>query len=218
MTESEGPPKLAELIARLRQPGAQLALLGGLLGVMVLAILLTDLATGGHAEPPPALGSTIQVTPGARTVIVPTLAPIGTPTPVIASTPTPSSEADALARDAQRLQDLALIEAALAEYRDRFGEYPNTSANLQTMCNYKDLDKGCDLKKVLDKDQQGILEDPLGEPLANGYWYASDGKSYTIWMLREGPGKPGDPICTEVVPHLKDKGSLFCITVGSAPQ
>ena len=216
MTESEGPPDLAGFIARLRQPGTQLALLAGLLGVIVLAILLTDLATGGHAKPPPALGSSLQVTPGTRTVILPTLAPIQTPTPVIAATPTPSSEADALARDARRLEDLASLKAALAEYRDRFDEYPDTNANIQTLCAYKELDKGCDLKKVLDKDQQGILEDPLGEPLANGYWYASDGKSYTIWMRREGPGKPGDPICPEVIPHLKDKAPLFCVTVSGA--
>jgi hypothetical protein len=216
MTDSEGPPELAEFIARLRQPGTQLALLGGLLSVIVLAILFTDLATGGHAEPPSALGSSIQVTPGARTVVVPTLAPIETPTPVIAATPTVSNEADALARDAQRLQDLASLEAALAKYRDRFGEYPDTNANIQTMCAYKELDKGCDLKKVLDKDEQGILADPLGEPLANGYWYASDGKSYTIWMRREGPGNPGDPICPEVIPHLKDKAPLFCITLGGS--
>jgi hypothetical protein len=215
MTQSEGPADLAGFIARLRQPQTQLALLGGLLGVIVLAILLTDLATGGHTKPPPALGSSLQVTPGARTVIVPTLAPIQTPTPVIALTPTPSSQADALARDAQRLQDLASLEAALAKYRDRFGKYPDTDANIQTMCAYKELDKGCDLKKVLNEDEQRILADPLGEPLANGYWYASDGDSYTIWMRREGPGKPGDPICPEVIPHLKDKAPLFCITVGS---
>jgi hypothetical protein len=215
MTQSEGPPELAEFIARLRQPQTQLALLGGLLGVIVLAILLTDLATGGHAKPPPALGSSLQVTPGARTVIVPTLAPIQTPTAVILPTRTPSSEADALARDAQRLQDLASLEATLAKYRDRFGKYPDTDANIQTMCAYKELDKGCDLKKVLNEDEQHILADPLGEPLANGYWYASDGDSYTIWMRREGPEKPGEPICPEVIPHLKDKAPLFCITVGS---
>ena len=218
MTEPEGPSELAEFIASLRRPRTQLALLGGLLGIIVLAILITDLATGGDTEPTLALGSSIEVTPGARTVIIPTLAPVETPTPVPAATPTPSREADALARDAQRLQDLALLQAALAKYRDRFDEYPDTDANIQTMCAYKELDKGCDLKKVLDKDEEGILEDPLGEPLGNGYWYASDGKSYTIWMMREGPGNPGDPICPEVIPHLKEKGSLFCITVGSAPQ
>ena len=209
-------PNLAELIGRLWQPRAQLALLGGLVGVIVLAILLTDLATGGDTGPPPALGSSIQVTPGTRLVIVPTLAPIETPMPLMVATSTPSSEADALARDAERLQDLALLQAALAEYHDRFDEYPDNDGSIQTMCAYKDLDKGCDLKKVLDDKEEDILEDPLGEPLTNGYWYASDGETYTIWMLREGPAKPGDPVCHEVVPHLKDKGSLFCTTVSSA--
>ncbi len=219
MDESKGPPKPAELIARLRQPRTQLALLAGLLGAVVLFILLTDVATGGDTKPPPALGFSIQGTPGARQVIVPTLAPLDTPTPAAGPTATPSSQTDALARDAERLQDLALIEAALAKYRDRFGEYPSTGGNTQTMCAYKDLDKGCDLKKVLDKNQEGILEDPLGEPVGNGYWYSSDGKSYyTIWMLREGPGNPGDPVCPKATPHLENKGALFCVTEGSAPQ
>jgi len=216
VTKSEDSPVLAGLLARLQQPRAQLALLGGLLGIIALAVLLTDLATGGDTEPPPALGSSIQVTPGTRVVIVPTLAPIQTPTPVVVAAPSPSSEADALARDAQRVRDLALLRVALAKYRDRFGEYPDTGSGIQTMCAYEELDKGCDLKKVLD-DEEGTLEDPLGEPLTNGYWYASDGETYTIWTLREGPGSPGDPICREVISHFKDKGSLFCITGGSIP-
>lgn len=216
MTEPQRPAALAELLQRLRRPRWQLALLGGLLGVIVLAIFFTDLATGGDTEPPAPLGSSIEVTPGSRVVVVPTLAPIATPTQVVVATRAPSSETDALARDAQRLQDLALLQAALASYRDRFDKYPDNDGSIQTLCAYTDLDKGCDLKKVLDDDEQGILEDPLGEPLNNGYWYASDGDSYTIWMLREGPGNPGDPVCPEVVEHLREKGSLFCITVSGA--
>ncbi len=213
---SEGLRGWAVLVALLRRPRIQVALLGGLLGAMVLAIVFTDLATGGDTKSPPALGASIEVTPGTRTVIVPTLAPIETSTPVLAATATPSSAADALARDAQRLRNLAQLRTALDEYRDRFDSYPNTDNNVQTMCAYEDLDKGCDLKKVLDDDADSILKDPLGEPVLNGYWYASDGETYTIWMLREGPGNPGDPICPETNPHLKEKGPLFCITVGAA--
>ena len=113
------------------------------------------------------------------------------------------------------VRKLPLLKAALAEYRDRFDSYPNNEGNIQTMCVYEDDDKGCDLKEVLDDAERGVLEDPLGA--TNGYWYASDGKGYTIWMLREGPGNPGEPICPEVVPHLQEKGSLFCVTVGAAP-
>jgi hypothetical protein len=194
----------------------QLALLSSLVGAIILAIFITDLITGGDTEPPPSLGTSVETTPGTRVVTVPTLAPVETPTPVGAATPTPSSEADALARDAQRLEDLAMLPEALTEYKDRFDEYPDSNGQVQTLCAYKELDRGCDLKKVLDEEEEHILEDPLGEPLANGYWYMSDGKSYTIWTLREGPANPGDPVCAEVVPHLKDKGALFCIAAGGA--
>lgn len=216
--ESEGSKGWARLISPFRRPPAQLALLGGLLGAIVLAVVFTDVATGGDTESPPALGASIEVTPGTRTVIVPTLAPIETPAPALAASATPSSAADALARDTQRLQNLAQLSAALEEYRDRFDGYPDTDGNVQTMCAYEDLDKGCDLKEVLGDEGAGILSDPLGEPVVNGYWYASDGGSYTIWMLREGPGNPGDPICPESNPHLQEKGPLFCVTVrGASP-
>lgn len=211
--DSKDPPSLAEILARLRRPRVQLVLLAGVVAVIVLVIFLVDLATGGDTEAPASLGSGIDVTPGTRVVVVPTLAPVETSAAPMVATPTASTEADALIRDALRLQDLEALHAALAEYRERFGEYPDNEGSIQTMCAYKELDKGCDLKEVLDEDEEDILEDPLGEPLANGYWYASDGDSYTIWMLREGPGESGDPVCPEVIPHLRDKGSLFCITV-----
>lgn len=214
--EPDGSWGWTVLVARLRRPRVQLALLGGLLGAVVLAILVTDVATGGDAESPPALGAVIDVTPGARTVIVPTLAPIETPTTAAVATATPSSAVDALARDAQRLEDLERLRTALEEYRDRFDSYPNTDGNVQTMCAYEDLDKGCELKEVLDDGAEDVLSDPLGEAVANGYWYASDGETYTIWMLREGPANPGEPVCPESNPHLTEKGPLFCVTVGGA--
>ena len=216
MTEPKVPPILLELIDRLTQTRTQLLLLGGLLGTVVVAILVVDLATGGDSEQPSALGSNIVGSPGTRVVVVPTLVPMETPTPDAAVTPSPSSEAEALARDGERLRELPLLQAALTEYRDRFDSYPNNGGSIQTMCVYEDDDKGCDLKEVLGDEEEGILEDPLGA--ADGYWYASNGKTYTIWMLREGPGNPGDPICPEVIPHLRQFGELFfCITAGASP-
>ena len=194
----------------LRLSRTQIALLGGLLVALVLAIFLTDLATGGNAEPPAPLGVSIPLTPGTRVVVVPTLVPFVTPTPI--ATRELSNEATAQARDAQRLQDLALLQAALAEYRDRFGEYPNSGGGAQSLCVYTELDAGCNLKSVL--DDEGVLQDPLGDALTNGYWYASDGDTYTIWMLREGETARSDLICSDAVPFLSDKGPLFCLTGG----
>lgn len=216
MTESKRPPRIAGLVGRLRHGRVQLALLGGLVAIVVLAILVLDLTTGGDTEPPAPLGESVETAPRTRVPFIPTLAPLGAPTPGIVATGTPSTKADALARDAQRLRELALLQTALAEYRDRSDEYPNNDSQIQTMCAYEHLDKGCDLKEVLDKEDEHVLVDPLGDPLLNGYWYVSDGRTYTIWMRREGPANPADPVCPESDPHLKDKGALFCVTVRSA--
>ncbi len=214
MTGSEDSPNATGPMGPLGRARVQLALLGGLLVAVVLAIVITDVATGGDTEPPPALGSSVETDLRTRVPILPTLLPIETATPA-AATATPSSEADAAERDLQRLQDLFVLQVALAEYRDRFDEYPDTNGQVQTLCAYKDLDKGCSLTKVLEEEDEDVLTDPLGEPLANGYWYASDGDIYTIWTLREGPANPGDPACRDVVPHLSNRGPLFCITVDS---
>jgi len=203
------------LLERLRDVRVQLLLLGGLVGAVVLVIFLTDLATGGDAEPPPSLDSETVVSPGTGVVIVPTLLPVETPTPEVAATSTPSNEAEALARDAERLRELPLLQAALVEYRDRFDGYPRTDGRAQTLCRYTELDAGCDLKKVLDDDEEGILEDPQG--VDKGYWFFSDGETYTIWMLREGPGAPGDPVCPEIPTEFSGVGLLFCVTADGSP-
>jgi hypothetical protein len=130
------------------------------------------------------------------------------PTPVV-----PAEEL--LARDVERLRELPLIQAALTEYLERFGSYPNTGSRPQTLCRFQEVDEGCDLKEVLADEELGILQDPV-DP--DGYSYASDGQTYTIWMLHQGADNPGDPICPEVIPHLQDKGPLFCVTVGASPS
>ncbi len=208
----ERSPEGAGLMARLRQGRMQLALLGVLLVAIVLVIIVTDLATGGDAKPPPLLGENIALTPGA--VVFPTPPPLPTSTPFVR--PTLSSGADAQERDALRIRELLLLRFALAVHLERFGEYPNTQGQTQSLCVFEDLDQGCDLKRVLDEGQEGLLQDPLGDPLANGYWYVSDGGTYTIWMLRESAGAGSDFACPEAPPFLIDKGALFCVTASSA--
>ncbi|MCH8901191.1 MAG: hypothetical protein IIC88_02725 [Chloroflexi bacterium] len=215
MMSEAGPersPEAVGLRARLRQAPVQFALLAALLLVVVAAIIITDLATGGDAEPPPLLGENIARTPGA--VVFPTLPPLPTATPFV--TPTLSSGLDAQERDALRIREMSLLQIALAVHLDRFGEYPNTEGQIQSLCVFEDLDKGCELKRVLDEGQEELLQDPLGDPLANGYWYVSDGGTYTIWMLRESADAGSEFACSEAPPFLLEKGALFCVTVSSA--
>ncbi|MCH7511557.1 MAG: hypothetical protein IIB19_04215 [Chloroflexi bacterium] len=215
MMSEAGPersPEAVGLMARLRQAPVQFALLGTLLLVVVAAIIITDLATGGDAKPPPLLGEGIALTPGA--VVFPTLPPLPTVTPFV--TPTLSSGADAQERDALRIREMSLLQIALTVYLDRFGEYPDTQGQTQSLCVFEELDKGCELKQVLDEEQTELLQDPLGDPLANGYWYVSDGGTYTIWMLRESAGPDSAFACPETPPFLLEKGNLFCHTASSA--
>ncbi|MCI0855278.1 MAG: glycosyltransferase family 39 protein [Chloroflexi bacterium] len=83
-------------------------------------------------------------------------------------------------RDEIRKTEMEEIQAVLAQYAQQNGSYPNTDNQVQSLCAYTSLDVGCDLKSV-----GPIPVDPLGEPIQNGYWYRSDGRSYTLIALRE---------------------------------
>jgi type II secretory pathway pseudopilin PulG len=178
------------------------------LGAVLVAILATDLATGGNAGSPPLLG-TVYPTSAAfagprltRTPRPPTLTPHPL-TPTITPTPQPGAGE----RDLQRRLNLESIRTALEEYRKKEGSYPNTSGNIQTLCAYKDLDEGCKLTKVLDPLPS---TDPLGDPLTNGYWYASDGKSFVVYALQETEPGPDVPRC-EKPDALKDLQRVYCV-------
>src|SRR5262249_23541040 len=85
-------------------------------------------------------------------------------------------------RNAVRLADLISIKDAFAKYVEQGGTYPGTSVNLQTLCTYTTIDVGCRLKQVGFE----IPVDPRGANF--GYFYASDGQSYTLVSLWEGSG------------------------------
>jgi len=197
------------LLERLPDSRAQVLSLGGVVVAVALVIFLASCGDGGDGGDG---GNAVRGTGPCRGVVPAPVIPTETATPEVADTFTPSSEADPASLDAERLRELPLLQAALVEYCDRFGEYPSTNGQTQTLCVFEGLDAGCGLKEVLDDDEEGILEDPSQER-EKGYWYASDGLTYTIWMLHEGPDNPGDPTCPDVNPHLKDAGPLFCVTV-----
>jgi len=183
---------------------------------VVAAIIATDLATGGADEPKPenqaALSTRVAAaTPFPRTPI-PTTPPLPTNTPVSTVGPTTVPGPVAEARDQTRKDDLQRMAAALEKYYDKKKEYPNSGGNLQTVCTYQEIDACCKIKDFIDP----IPGDPRGDPGANGYWYNSDGKSYTLIAEMELPANATPQNCTEdTVKNLKQaKTYLYCLTNG----
>jgi hypothetical protein len=186
----------------------QAASLFAALAAVVGAIVATDLVTGGHSESPPPLGTaypTSEAVAGPRPTRTPR-PPTATPHP-LTPTVTPTPRLGASERDAQRRLDLERIRAALEEYYKDKGSYPSTGGNTQTLCAYEKLDAGCKLTKFLDPLP---ATDPLGEPLLNGYWYASDGESFTVYALQEAPPGPDVPRC-EKPEALKKFDRVYCV-------
>jgi len=184
------------------------------IAAVVITIVVTDLTTGGAHEPKPesqaALGTRVAAaTPFPRTPI-PTTLPLPTNTPVSTVGPTTVPGPVAEARDKTRKDDLERMAAALEKYYDKKKEYPNTGANLQTVCTYQEIDAYCKMKDFIDP----IPADPRGDPGANGYWYNSDGKSYTLIAEMELPANATPQSCPEsIVKNLKQvKTNLYCIS------
>lgn len=128
--------------------------------------------------------------------------PAGQPTPT-GPAPTPPPGDSGAQRDALRAQHLEQIAAALAEYRDEHDSYPATGGGIQTLCVFPDLDAGCALEEVLSP----LPQDPLGSTGAGGYWYASDGTTFSLYTQRESEQVEE---CPEHPPHLADVPSLIC--------
>lgn len=172
------------------------------LAIVVLAIIVVELCGRDDVVAPAA-----QPTAGPTATAGPTFTPGPSPTPGPA-TETPTGEApppgDPEQRDAVRAQDLAAIQQALEQFRSDQGEYPNTNGNIQTLCVFTDSDAGCDLRDVLDP----LPQDPLGDPANNGYFYASDGETYTLYATREGDQLAE---CSEHPDHLGRIESLYCV-------
>jgi len=171
------------------------------LAIVVLSIIIVELCGRDDVQ-----GPTAQPTAGPTATVGPTFTPGPSPTPG-GATETPTGEApagDPDQRDAVRAQDLVAIQQALEQFRSDEGEYPNTNGNIQTLCVFEDSDAGCALQDILSP----LPQDPLGDPAMNGYFYASDGATYTLYATREGD-QPAE--CSEHPDHLGRIDSLSCV-------
>lgn len=142
--------------------------------------------------PTATLGPTF--TPGPSPTIGPTV-------PTATLTPMPGGRD----RDALRVQDLQELQDLLAEYFDDNDEYPNNEGSIQTLCVFPEFDVGCDLLEL----QSQLPEDPLGESSINGYWYSSNGESYTLYAQRESDSFPA---CLDHPEFLQDFDSVLCFS------
>lgn len=110
-------------------------------------------------------------------------------------------------RNLIRLSDLIVIEGAIFEYRQQNGELPDTGGNFQTLCTYVDIDAGCDIREVMAE----LPSDPTGANI--GYFYRSDGGSYTIASVWEGDITPPTGFeCPEDAEQVMLQPALVCRT------
>ena len=113
-------------------------------------------------------------------------------------------------RDAERRDELKRLVDALVEYRARTGVFPNTGGNIQTACVYMDLDKLCELVLELGRDS---FIDPRGDGTTYGYWYASNGTSFTLFGSFEGEVSAEEK-CTQEEAAKLSRYNLACVRSG----
>jgi hypothetical protein len=166
--------------------------------IVVFVIIFLELCGREDVEPLAQAGPTATLGP------TPTEGPTATIDPN-APTETPAGAGSAQ-RDTQRLQDLEAIQQALEQYFDQNGEYPSTGGAIQTLCAFEEFDEGCALKEALDP----LPQEPLGNPGDNGYWYRSDGNSYTVFAQREADDVVAE--CEEHPDHLEAFDSVMCLS------
>jgi type II secretory pathway pseudopilin PulG len=170
--------------------------------ILILAIVIAlalDLTSRGptsaepqnQARPTEAFSSTVQAAH-----VSPTLGPTAMPDVV------------ERARDQMRASDLYKIGIALDQYRTGKGEFPSTDGDIQSGCAYPDLDALCKIKDYLDP----IPTDPAGEPILNGYWYVSDGKTFTLIAGVDSPADGTPAMCEQRFYDHTKKTDLYCLT------
>jgi hypothetical protein len=179
-----------------------------LIALAVIAAVWLDARTGGDAEPPPLLGAV--GTPVRGTYVPPTATPPGfepTPLPRQTGVIPPTAPGTASERDDRRRADALIILDAFARWHEEEGSYPGTGGNVQSLCVFRGVDVGCQLKDVLGEDPPS---DPFGNSSENGYWYQSDGETGRIYLEFEGDLLDSERCRTEYE-GFKDRPNMLCL-------
>ena len=174
------------------------------LAIIILIIIFVELCGRDDID---SLVQQPELQPGLATATLgPTFTPGPSPTvgptvPTVSPTPMPGGRD----RDAIRVEDLQSLQFALQAYFADHDEFPNNEGTIQTLCVFTEFDVGCGLLEVFDE----LPADPVGDASANGYWYASDGSTYTLYSQRESASFPE---CLEHPEFLVEIESLLCIS------
>jgi hypothetical protein len=175
----------------------------GLLVLALLAVAWLDATKGGEATQKAPLGEI--GTPVRNAYVGPTATPFGfvpTRRPTLAA-PAGGSTGNTFVRDEKRKSDLLLLLAAAAKVKENDRSYPSTNGNVQSVCNYKDIDVACKI--------QSIAGDAVADPAKIGYWYSSDGKTAKFYASLEGEVAK-DLQCPTTDAELKKHDNLICVT------
>lgn len=122
--------------------------------------------------------------------------------------PVPSSAAE---RDQERRAELMVITSALIEYQKETGSFPSTSGNLQGACSYPGMDQLCMFSEKLGLD---TLVDPRGDAHQFGYFYESNGNSFTLYATFETEPLPQEA-CASAPTGLASRPNLVCVRMGN---
>ncbi len=174
----------------------------GLLVLALLAVAWLDVTKGGGATQKAPLGEI--GTPVRNAYVGPTATPFGfvpTPRPTLAAPA--GSTGNTFVRDEKRKSDLLLLLAAAGTVKAKDGSYPSTNGNVQSICNYKDIDVGCKI--------QAVAGDAIADPAKVGYWYSSDGNTAKFYASLEGEVAK-DLQCKTTDAELKKHDNLICVT------
>jgi hypothetical protein len=183
------------------------AIPAALVALAVIALFALDVAKGGATKHDGYLGE-------AKGEKYPYIAPTPTPfggAPTVRPRPTipgggGTVSGDPEERDEKRRSDLLVLVGVAEDFKAENGGLPSTNGNVQTLCNYQDLDQGCALSEVLSP----LPFDPLRDPVRNGYWYSSDGTTAKFYASLEGE-IPDDQQCETQDAELMKKAYLICV-------
>jgi len=167
-------------------------------------VLRLDLTNGGAATPNKPIGAI--GTPVRGVYLAPTATPIGfAPTPVPRPTIAGVIGGNPFVRDEKRKSDLLLLLAAASIVKTRDGSYPTTRGNVQTLCNYKEVDLGCKIQEL------AVGGDAVADPAKVGYWYSSDGTSAKFYASLEG-SVAKEQQCQTTDAELQKHDNVICVT------